>query len=122
MITRENFVQNALRSYDNPRCRTLEQFENDVKQFSNLKKLLKQDKVDNNFVQLVLNNIVYLFNMFEPDTCTKMLFFKIRKEHWQKLKTYLIFLNKMPDNIDGTNLNDSDIKLCPKIAAVLRLV
>jgi hypothetical protein len=122
IIDNSNFVQYAIKAYDNPQCKTVEQFNDDVYKFSLIKKLLKTDKSDSEFVQMTLNNIVSLYNVFGYDECTKMLFFKVRREHWFKLKTYLLFLNHMPESIPELQLINSDIKICPKIAKELRLI
>ena len=122
IIEKSNFLLNAIKAYDNIQCRTLEQFKDDIKKFSQLKKLLKSNKSDDEYIRLTLNTIVYLYNVFEVEACTKMMFSKVRKDHWFKLKTYLIFLNQMPDNIEELSLIDTDIPLCPIIAKTLRII
>ena len=122
VIDNSNFVQYAIRAYDNPQCRTMEQFEDDVKRFSFIKKLLKSDKDDIEYVMMTLNTIVSLYNVFECENCTKMLFFKVRKEHWFRLKTYLIFLGHMPESIPEMRIIDSDITICHSIAKELRII
>lgn len=122
IIDNSSFVQYAIRSYDNPQCRTLEQFEDDVKRFSFIKKLLKSDKTETEYVMMTLNTIVSLYNVFEYENCTKMLFFKVRKEHWFRLKTYLVFLGHMPESIPEFGVHDSDITICQNIAKELRLI
>ncbi len=122
MIDKNNFVQIAIKAYDNPQCKTLEQFNDDVYKFSLVKKLLKFEKYESEYIQMTLNNIVALYNVFECEECTKMLFFKVRKEHWHKLKTYIIFLGYMPEEILDLNLKSSDIQICQQIAKELRAV
>lgn len=122
VIDNSNFVQHAIKAYDNPQCRTIEQFNDDVKKFSFVKKLLKSEKDDREYIRMTLNTIVYLYNIFDCEQCTKMLFTKVRREHWHKLKTYLIFLGHMPDNINELDIHDSDIAICQSIAKELRLI
>ena len=110
----------AISAYDNPQCITLDQFNKDVKKFSSVKKLLNSEQTDGEFVRLTLNSIVYLYNIFKGEDCTKMLFYKVRKEHWHKLKTYLLFLNRMPENIPEINVKNTDLKICPIISTHLR--
>lgn len=122
MIDNSNFVQYAIHAYDNPQCITLEQFNKDVKKFSYLKKILNSNQCDDEFVRLTLNNIVYLYNVFDYEACTKMMFFKTRKDQWYKLKTYLTFLNRMPTEIVELGIRDSDLPICQKIAKELRMI
>ena len=45
---------------------------------------------------LLINHFIVLYNIF-GDATTPMLFYKIEKELWDVMKTFVIFLNKMPD-------------------------
>jgi len=87
-----------------------------------IKKLLKSDKHDEDYVNLTLNNIVSLYNVFYVEDCTKMMFFKVRKEHWFRLKTYVVFLGYMPERIDDSNIISSEIPICQNIANQLRKI
>ena len=120
MITDNNFIQYAISSYHNPQCSTLEQFNGDVKKFSGIKRLMNSDDMNEEFVKLTLNNILYLYNVFDREPCTKMLFLKVRREHWHKLKTYLVFLNRMPEFIIDQNVINTEIPICSDIANHLR--
>ena len=59
----------------------------------------------------------------ELGAATKMLFFKIEKEYWPHLKTFLIFLNYMPEKIvisKELSIIDSDISIDVEVAELLR--
>ena len=45
---------------------------------------------------LLLNHFIVLYNIFGEAT-TPMLFFKIESDLWDSLKTFVVFLNKLPD-------------------------
>ncbi len=122
MIDSNNFIQVALRSYNNIQCKTIEQFEEDLGKFSLVKKLLNNNKFDREYIQLCLNTIMSILNVFDNVMVIEMLFFKVRKENWDKLKSYLIFLNRMPEKIEFSNTNNSDIKICQEIAKELRMI
>ncbi len=122
MIDSNNFIQIAINSYDNPQCKTIEQFREDVFKFSMVKKFLKTEQYHKEHIRLTLNTITSLYNVFEYKKCTLMLFFKVRPEHWYKLKTYLVFLGNMPDKIEELNIISSDISLCQKTATELRMI
>jgi hypothetical protein len=45
---------------------------------------------------LLLNHFIILYNIFGEAT-TPMLFFKIEKELWESMKTFVVFLDKLPE-------------------------
>lgn len=116
----ENFVEFAMKNYRSPNV-TIEEFKRDCDKFLYLNKLFNRyyNKSDLN-VRLILNHIVILYNVFESDACTKMLFNKIKPEYWPGLKTILLYLNYMPDNIE--TVPDSDIMVDLQIADELRKI
>lgn len=112
MLTESDFLNYAMRHYDNPSCRTINEFNNDLNRFKYLKKLFQRytDKGEENFL-LMLNHIMILFNVFERDPCVKMLFFKVERRHWPILKTFLVGLSFMPDEIPELGVLDTDIPI-----------
>lgn len=115
-----NFLLYAMHHYDNPQCHTLEEFETDLKTFLYLKKLLSRYKTNGDLKErLILNHIIVLYNIF-GNAATKMLFYKIDKEHWNALITFLIFLNRMPETIPEYGIITSDYVLDENIIAALR--
>ena len=119
-LTENNFLIFAMNHYDNPQCHSLEEFDEDLKKFLYLKKLITRYKKDNDLKErLILNHIIVLYNVF-GNNATRMLFYKIDKECWNVLTTFLIYLGHMPESIPEYNLVLSDIKLDEKVIAVLR--
>lgn len=114
-----NFIQLAAHAYDNPQCKTLEEFNSDVFKFTNVKKMMGKETIN---THLVLNNLVVLYNVFERQACTILLFDKIPKKNWPQLKTFLVYLNYMPDHIPELNINSVEIPLCSKIIDDLRQI
>jgi hypothetical protein len=114
-----NFAQYSMKHYDNPHCRTHEEFLSDCFKFVNIRKMLGKDKSN---THLILNNIVVLYNVFERYPCTVMLFHKVPQEHWHKLKTFLVYLNTMPEVIPELNIKSVDINLCSKTVSDLRKI
>ena len=45
---------------------------------------------------LIINHFIVLYNIFGEAT-TPMLFYKIEKDLWPVMKTFVLFLNKLPD-------------------------
>ena len=119
-LNENNFLLFAMNNYDNPQCHSLEEFDDDLKKFLYLKKLITRYKKDGDLKErLILNHIIVLYNVFGPNA-TRMLFYKIDKDYWDVLVTFLIYLGHMPEAIPEYGIILSDIKLDEKIIAVLR--
>lgn len=121
-ITDDNFLLHAMHHYDNQQCHTLEEFEEDLKRFLYIRKLLNRYKKDGDLKdRLILNHIIVLYNLF-GDAMTEMLFFKVEKEYWPTLITFLVYLNRMPERIDDYGIKLSEIVLDQNVISVLRKI
>lgn len=124
-LNNENFLLYCMKAYDKPNC-LMSEFKEDMKRFNYLKRLFHKYRKSRELrTQLVLNHLVVLYNIFGPEPATRMLFFKISKEDYSTLKTYLLFLNYMPNTIKGIKGNDirsSDIEVDFTIANALRKI
>jgi len=119
-LTEDNFLTYAMNHYDNSQCYSVDEFNDDLKRFIYLKKLFSRYKESLDLKEnLILNHLIILFNLF-GDNATNMLFFKIDKEHWDFLATFLVFLGRMPDDLPQYNLKLSDIELDSYIMSILR--
>jgi hypothetical protein len=117
-VSEGSFLQHAMHHYDNPQCCSVEEFDEDLKRFLYIKKLFTRYKLNNELRErLILNHLIVLFNVF-GDEATKLLFYKIDKEDWGLLATFLVFLNRMPEKIDG--VDSSDLKLDENVIRILR--
>ena len=96
-LCEDNFIIEAARNYSNPQCHTIEEFEEDLKRFLYLQKLLNRYKKDGDLRErLILNHIIVLYNLFGNAT-TDMLFYKTDQEDWEVLAAFLTYINRMPD-------------------------
>jgi hypothetical protein len=119
-LNENNFLLFAMNHYDNPQCHSLEEFDEDLKKFLYLKKLITRYKKDNDLKErLILNHIIVLYNVFGQQA-TRMLFYKVDKDYWDVLVTFLLYLGYMPETLPEYNIILSDIKLDEKVIAVLR--
>jgi hypothetical protein len=122
-LTNENIMMYAVKAYDKPNC-VMSEFKDDMKKFNYLKRLFKRyRKLGEVKEQLVLNHIVVLYNVFGAEVVTRLLFFKVAKDDYSALKTYLLFLSCMPEKVKGIKGHDiisSDIPVDMKIAEILR--
>lgn len=123
-LTEDNFLMFAMKHYDNPSCLDVKEFNNDLKKVKYIKRLIQKFKsLGVSKERVILNNIIILCNIFGVEATTKILFFKIEREHWPELKTFLEFLKCMPDRISGLSGGDiisSDIPLNMDIVSSLR--
>ena len=122
-LNNDNIMMYAMKAYDRPNC-IMSEFKDDMKRFNYLKRLfLRYRKIEELREQLVLNHLVVLYNVFGPEVTSRMLFFKMPKDDYSALKTYLLFLSIMPEKIRGIKGHDitsSDIPVDNRIADILR--
>ena len=93
-ITPNNVLMYAIKNYDNPHCEGEKEFEDDLKRFKYIKRLLRK-YYDTEVLKerLLLNHIIVLNNVFGPDACATLLLYKIQPEYWPALKSFLLYLN-----------------------------
>ena len=96
-LNEENFLLFAIKNYENPQAVTKEDFDKDLNHFKYIKRLLKRYKNSGQLkTHLLLNHFIILYNIFGEAT-TPMLFHKIEQDLWPAMKTFVMFLNKLPD-------------------------
>ena len=95
-LNKDNFLLFAIKYYENPNSSTQEEFQEDLKRFKYVKRLLKKYH-DSGTINshLLLNHIIVIFNCW-GDAAVPMLFYKIDKAHWNYLKSFLLFLDRVP--------------------------
>ena len=96
-LNEDNFLLFAIKHYENPQAVTKEDFDKDLNHFKYIKRLLKRYQNGGELkTHLLLNHFIILYNIF-GDAATPMLFFKIESDLWSTMKTFVIFLNKLPE-------------------------
>lgn len=116
------FLQYAMHNYDNPQCSSVTEFDEDLKKFLYLKKLFTRYKKNDELKErLILNHLIVLFNLFS-DAAVDMLFYKIDKEDWGILATFLVYIQRMPDRIPGSSIKSTDLTLDQRIITELRKI
>ena len=98
-LTPDNIMMFAMKHYDNPSCGDKKEFLDDMKRFKYLKRLFrKYDTSGFLKTRLILNHIIVLANVFGVDAASTLLLIKIDKAHWSLLKTFMVYLNYLPNN------------------------
>ena len=110
-LNESNYLLFAIKFYDNPQALTRDDFESDLKRIRYVKRLLKRYKNTGELkVHLILNHLIVLFNVFN-DATVPLLFYNLEKELWPSIKSFLLFLNRIPEypktEIDNIELDDN---------------
>jgi hypothetical protein len=95
-----------MKFYDNPACKGMEEFMEDLERIKYIKRLLnKFEKKDSLKERLILNHIIILNNVFGAEACSRILFFKLEPEYHSCLKSFLKYLQILPHKIPETDLD-----------------
>jgi len=96
-LNEDNYLIFAIKFYDNPQALTREDFEDDLKRIKYVKRLLKRYKNTGVLkTHLVLNHLIVLFNVFN-DAAVPLLFYNLERDLWPSIKSFLLFLNRLPE-------------------------
>ena len=122
----DTFLMYAMREYNNMQCTDIEEFYDDLKKIKYIKRLFNSYRNNGQLKErLILNHLIIFYNVFTVQAGTRILFYKIEKDFWSILKTFLIYLDRMPDKIDsirGEIILTSDIQLDEGIITRLRSI
>ena len=120
------FLMYSMKEYNNIQCVDIEEYYDDLKKIKYIKRLFNIYKNDGQLKErLILNHLITWYNAFPIGAGTRILFYKIEKDFWPMLKTFLIYLDRMPDKIDsvrGEIIRTSDIQLDDGIITRLRTI
>lgn len=124
-LTEQNYIMFAMKHYQNPQCLNIDEFHNDLKRIKYIKRLLGRYVSSGDLKErLILNHLIILYNSFGTEA-TKLLFFKIDRQYWPQLKTFLVFLQYMPEVLHFVSekpILSTDISLDLNIVDVLRKI
>lgn len=121
-LTENNFSLYSAKFYDNHSCESIEEFYSDLAIILHLKKLL--GRYHNHKIlkeRLIINHMINLFNVFHPIALIKILFFRLDEKHHAYIKTFLVYLNRCPENLQiGKTINISDIAIDQQLLGLLK--
>jgi hypothetical protein len=110
-LNKDNFELFAAKCYDNPTLYTHE-FEEDLKRFSYIKRLFNQYVYKDTLkVNHIINHIIVLHNVF-GDKSVDMMFYKM-PEHSILIKTFLLYLHRLPKSVKYVDPPIDDTTLIP---------
>ena len=103
-LNEKNFLLYAMQHYENPQCVEVEEFNDDLKKIKYIKRLFNQYAIEGVLKErLLLNHIIVFYNVFSVEAATRILFYKLEENIWPMLKTFLFYLNFLPDKIESVN-------------------
>jgi hypothetical protein len=118
----DNFTIYAMKCYSSPNC-IMSEFESDIKRTKYLKRLFRRYKVTKSLKErLILNHLILLNNVFGPEPTARILFYRIDERDYDILKTFLVYLNIMPEVITGVRgktIHSEDILVEPNVLEIL---
>ena len=120
------FLMYSMKEYNNIQCVDVEEYYDDLKKIKYIKRLFNIYLNDGQLKErLILNHLIVFYNVFPIHAGTRILFYKIEEHFWPMLKTFLIFLDRMPDKIEsirGKTILSTNIKLDDGIVTRLRTI
>ena len=103
-LNEDNFLLFAAKNYYNPRCIDAEEFYEDLKRFKYIKRLITRfTETDQLSMNLMMNHLIIIFNVFDVGSGLKMLEYKLSREQFSIVKPFLIYL-KLIENSELTGI------------------
>jgi len=121
MKTDSEIFNYAIRNYYNPSCKTAEEFADDFNTTIKIKKLINRHLLGESInFRLLLNHFMTMYNVFNPNAATLILFMKMQPEHYSCIKTISVFLNYFPDNLSDYGICLDNVEFDKDIVEFLR--
>lgn len=104
-LTPDNFLLFASKMYSNPNSTGIEEFYEDLSKIKYIKRLLIRFKKGGELKErLILNHVIILQNVFGAEACCRILFFKLGRDLHPQIKSFLEYLNYLPQSIPEANI------------------
>ena len=99
-LNNANFELYAAKHYRNNQCLSADEFYDDIAKFKYVVRLLRRYR-ESGIIQerLLLNHIITIYNVFEISAANRMIFHRVDIDLWPALKTFLVYLNYLPENL-----------------------
>ena len=98
-LTEKNLFLYAAKHYKNPRFADIDEFNEDLKRFKYVKRLLNRYlESDDLPYRLLLNHFIVIFNVFGSEAACNILELKLEAKHWPVVKPFLLFVDNFLDS------------------------
>jgi hypothetical protein len=125
ILTELNIELYAAKGYDNPNCISIEEFNEDYNRLRYVKRLIRRYALNGELKErLILNHLVILYNIFDDEICTRLIFYKLKK-YLEYIVPFLLLLNRLPKTVMDENykvIYTTDIKMNSYIIDKLRKI
>ena len=125
-LNEKNYVHFAMKYYMNNQCTSVEEFNEDLNKIKYVKRLFNRFLETGELrTNLIMNHLIVIYNVFETEAATRMLFFKVEKRFYSILKPFLLFMERLPKivkGIDGKDVVVNDIPLNEMTVKELRKI
>jgi len=112
-LNEENLHLYAAKHYYNPKYIDAEEFQEDLKRFKYIKRLLNRYLETGKLSErLILNHLIVVFNVFGIEAGLNILELKLLEKHWTLINPFLVFLKAI----------DADLESDQKIVNALRKI
>lgn len=116
-LTEQNLFLYAARHYHNPKFIDQEEFEEDLKRFKYIKRLLNRYLESGKISErLIMNHLIVVFNVFGTEAGLNILKLKLEDRHWPLMKPFLLFLKIIEEN------DMVEVGLDPVVVQALRTI
>ena len=116
-LNKNNFELYAAKHYQKDKWATTEDFKEDIARFKYINRLVNRYYRDDDLKErLILNHIIILGNVLGPAICAEILMHKTDKSLLGIVKTFLVYLNYLPEQ------DYVEVPLDPTIIDVLRKI
>lgn len=113
-LNNDNFELYAAKHYRNSACLDVQEFYDDIARFKYVVRLLRKYRDSGKLQErLILNHIITIYNVFEITAANRMIFYRVDINLWPALKTFLLYLNYLPENV-YQNIN-IDLNIAKKL-------
>lgn len=113
-LNNDNFELYAANHYRNSACLDVQEFYDDIARFKYVVRLLRKYRDSGKLQErLILNHIITIYNVFEIAAANRMIFYRVDINLWPALKTFLLYLNYLPENV-YQNIN-IDLNIAKKL-------
>ena len=103
--TDHEYLELAMRAYDNPACITLDEFNRDLNQYIHIKKTARRYYNDSSLLRKLVNQVVIYYNCFGT-SATELLLYKIDEEDILAILIPIImYLGRTTESVDRLSVS-----------------
>ena len=105
MITSDHeYLDLAMKSYDNPSCITLDEFMSDLNQYINIKKAVRKYHQDNSTLRKLVNHVVIYYNCFGNSGTDLLMYKTTEPDILSVLIPIILYLGRSNDSLESKNI------------------